>query len=99
MTLINVKTKQDLIKLKKNLIKRAEEEKLKDFNQDANLEKLYKPIVEPLKQIVSETKSIEGINGIPAILEKRPEPLAIKDVPISLHNFGPIATKYLTHIF
>ena len=56
MTLINVKTKQDLIKLKKNLIKRAEEEKLKDFNQDANLEKLYKPIVEPLKQIVSETK-------------------------------------------
>ena len=27
MTLINVKTKQDLIKLKKNLIKRAEEEK------------------------------------------------------------------------
>ena len=103
MTLINVKTKQDLIKLKKNLIKRAEEEKLKDFNQDANLEKLYKPIVEPLKQIVSETKetkkSIEGINGIPAILEKRPEPFAIKDVPISLHNFGPIATKYLTHIF
>ena len=66
MTLINVKTKQDLIKLKKNLIKRAEEEKLKDFNQDANLEKLYKPIFEPLKQIVSETKetkkSIEGIN-------------------------------------
>ena len=52
MTLVNVKTKQDLIKLKKNLIKRAEEEKLKDFNQDANLEKLYKPIVEPLKQIV-----------------------------------------------
>ena len=35
MTLVNVKTKQDLIKLKKNLIKRAEEEKLKDFNQDA----------------------------------------------------------------
>ena len=103
MTLVNVKTKQDLIKLKKNLIKRAEEEKLKDFNHDANLEKLYKPIVEPLKQIVSETKetkkSIEGINGIPAILEKRPEPLAIKDVPISTHNFGPIATKYLTHIF
>ena len=103
MTLVNVKTKQDLIKLKKNLIKRAEEEKLKDFNHDANLEKLYKPIVEPLKQIVSETKetkkSIEGFNGIPAILEKRPEPLAIKDVPISLHNFGPIATKYLTHIF
>ena len=103
MTLVNVKTKQDLIKLKKNLIKRAEEEKLKDFNQDANLEKLYKPIVEPLKQIVSETKetkkSIEGINGIPAILEKRPEPLAIKDVPISTHNFGPLATKYLTHIF
>ena len=31
MTLVNVKTKQDLIKLKKNLIKRAEEEKLKDF--------------------------------------------------------------------
>ena len=27
MTLINVKTKQDLLKLKKNLIKRAEEEK------------------------------------------------------------------------
>ena len=85
------------------MIKRAEEEKLKDFNHDANLEKLYKPIVEPLKQIVSETKetkkSIEGINGIPAILEKRPEPLAIKDVPISTHNFGPIATKYLTHIF
>ena len=27
MTLVNVKTKQDLIKLKKNLIKRAEEEK------------------------------------------------------------------------
>ena len=103
MTLVNVKTKQDLIKLKKNLIKRAEEEKLKDFNHDANLEKLYKPIVELLKQIVSETKetkkSIEGINGIPAILEKRPEPLAIKDVPISTHNFGPIATKYLTHIF
>ena len=103
MTLVNVKTKQDLIKLKKNLIKRAEEEKLKDFNHDANLEKLYKPIVEPLKQIVSETKetkkSIEGINGIPAILEKRPEQLAIKDVPISTHNFGPIAPKYLTHIF
>ena len=56
MTLINVKTKQDLIKLKKNLIKRAEEEKLKDFNHDANLEKIYKPIVEPLKQIVSETR-------------------------------------------
>ena len=102
MTLINVKTKQDLIKLKKNLIKRAEEEKLKDFNHDANLEKIYKPIVEPLKQIVSETKetkkSIEGINGIPAILEKRPEPLAIKDVPISTHTFGPIATKYLGKI-
>ena len=48
MTLVNVKTKQDLIKLKKNLIKRAEEEKLTDFNHDANLEKLYKPIVEPL---------------------------------------------------
>ena len=31
MTLVNVKTKQDLIKLKKNLIKRAEEEKLKDL--------------------------------------------------------------------
>ena len=29
MTLVNVKTKQDLIKLKKNLIKRVEEEKLK----------------------------------------------------------------------
>ena len=28
MTLVNIKTKQDLIKLKKNLIKRAEEEKL-----------------------------------------------------------------------
>ena len=41
MTLVNVKTKQDLIKLKKNLIKRAEEEKLKDFNHDANLEKIY----------------------------------------------------------
>ena len=27
MTLVNVKTKQDLIKLKKNLIKRAEEKK------------------------------------------------------------------------
>ena len=29
MTLVNVKTKQDLIKLKKNFIKRAEEEKLR----------------------------------------------------------------------
>ena len=99
MTLIDVKTKQDLIKLKKNLIKKAEEEKLKDFN----LEKLYKPIVEPLKQIVSETrgaiKSIDTFNSIPAILEEKPQPLAIKDVPISLHNFGPIATIYLTHIF
>ena len=99
MTLINVKTKQDLIKLKKNLIKRAEEEKLKDFiNHDANLEKIYKPIVEPLKQIVSETrgaiKSIDTFNSIPAILEEKPQPLAIKDVPISLHNFGPIATEY-----
>ena len=60
MTHVNVKTKQDLIKLKKNLIKRAEEEKLKDFNHDANLEKLYKPIVEPLKQIVSETKELRS---------------------------------------
>ena len=55
-----------------------------------------------LKQIVSETKetkkSIEGINGIPSILEKRPEPLAIKDVPISTQTFGPIATKYLGKI-
>ena len=76
MTLINVKTKQDLIKLKKNLIKRAEEEKqLKDFNHDANLEKIYKPIVERLKQIVSETrgaiKSIDTFNSIPTILEEK----------------------------
>ena len=103
MTVIDVKTKQDLIKLKKNLFKKAEEEKLKDFNNDVNLEKLYKPIVEPLKQIVSETrgarKSINTFNSIPAILDEKPQPLAIKDVPIFLHNFGPIPTKYLTHIF
>ena len=52
-----------------------------------------------MKQRKLRSQLIEGINGIPAILEKRPEPLAIKDVPISTHNFGPIATKYLTHIF
>ena len=60
MTLVNVKTKQDLIKLKKNLIKRAEEEKLKDFNHDANLEKLYKPIVEPLKQLLVKQRKLKS---------------------------------------
>ena len=48
MPLYDIKQKKDLIRLKKNLKKKAEVENLDDINYQTNLEKIYKPLTEPL---------------------------------------------------
>lgn len=103
MILIDIKQKSDLIKLKKTLIKNAKEEKLENIIHDVNLEKAYKPIIEPLKKIAEEAKqtkeSIEGIKTRQAILPPEKAPiLAIEDKNPHLMKFGPIASKYISQI-
>ena len=105
MPFINIKQKKDLINLKKTLVKKAKEENLENIVYDTNLEKVYKPIIEPLEKIAKETKetknSIEGIRNIPAILppEKQSNLLALESKLPSSFNLGPLAHKYISKIF
>ena len=57
MPLYDIKQKKDLIRLKKNLKKKAEVENLDDINYQTNLEKIYKPLTEPLNKFVEEASS------------------------------------------
>lgn len=95
MAYINIKRKEDLLNLKNKIQGQFLEEKLLDQNIYKDVEKVYKPLIEPLKRIASETsetktelKQIRNVakpTSIPAI-EAPPERQTI--------NFGPISTRY-----
>ena len=61
MVLHNIKDKKDLIQLKKNLKKKAEVENIEEIGYQANLEKTYKPLTEPLNKFVEETKETKKV--------------------------------------
>ena len=88
MILYNIKQKEDLIQLKKNLKKKAEVENLEEMGYQVNLEKAYKPLTEPLNKFVEETqetkKVLEAIKNIPKILplDDKPPPLLPKKLPV-----------------
>ena len=70
----------------------------------ANLEKAYKPLTEPLNKFFEETqetkKVFEAIINIPKILpleDKPPQPLAIEGKLIETYNLGETAVKYLSN--
>ena len=78
-----------MIHLKKNLKKKAEVVNLEEMGYQANLEKAYKPLTEPLNKFVEETqetkkKVLEAIKNIPKKLplEDKPPPLLSKKLPI-----------------
>ena len=97
MAYININRKQDLLNLKNKIQQQSFEEKLTDHRTYKDVEKLYKPLIEPLKKIVDETsetktqlKQIRNtarptVENQPA-LEAPPEKLTL--------DFGPISTRY-----
>ena len=63
IVLFNIKQKKDFIKLKKNLKKKTEVENLEGMGYQANFEKAYKPLIEPLNKFVEETQETNGLGS------------------------------------
>ena len=59
MILYNIKQKKNSIKSKKNVKKKAEVENLEEMGYQANLDKGYKPLTEPLNKFVEETHEVK----------------------------------------
>ena len=104
MPLYDIKQKKDLIRLKKNLKKKAEVENLDDINYQTNLEKIYKPLTEPLNKFVEEAHQTKKVMGDIqntqknlALEYKKTPLLAIDKIPIKTVNLGDIAVKYLSN--
>jgi hypothetical protein len=74
MALIDIKTKQDLIKLKRDLRKQFTQEKFMEQDLYNDAKKVYKPLIEPLTKMVEETKQTR---------------LALKDAPRELLTIKP----------
>lgn len=100
MAYINIKRKQDLVKLKNKLQKRFLQERVNTQDVYQDIEKVYKPFIDPLKKIAEETtetktelKQIREVSR-PAI--ESASKLAIEaPPPMPIINFGPIPVKYL----
>jgi hypothetical protein len=56
MALIDIKTKADLKKLKRNLRKQFTQEKFMEQDSYDDAKKVYKPLIEPLIKMIEETK-------------------------------------------
>lgn len=106
MAYFDVKTKNDLVNIKKRLRARAFQESYRDYAEKYNMEKYYAPLISPMKDIVAKTdqslKSLEAIKNkepiiLPSIQQNPDEILAIEDIPEEANiKLGKIATKYLS---
>lgn len=95
MAYINITQKKDLLNLKNKIKGQFLEEKLLDQNIYKDVEKVYKPLIEPLKKIVDETSETKTeLKEIKNVAEPTNK-LAIEAPPErQTINFGPISTKY-----
>jgi len=103
MALIDIKTKEDLVKIEKALKKQFKNEK--DTEQDwyHNVKRVYKPLLDPLSEIVNETKQTRlAIKDIPhdriKSIEYKPERTLALTSPES-KSVGSIAKLFLSYAF
>ena len=110
MAYFDIKTKRDLIKIKKRLQNRAFQESYKDYLQSYDIQKAYAPLINPMKEIVSKTdQSLQTLKAIetkdvptivypqPALEQKQSEIPALENIPEETGiKLGRIATKYLS---
>jgi len=112
MATFNISKKKDLIKLKKAIQQKNFDKKDYDIEIERDFAKLYKPVIEPLKEIVKETaETKKTLKEIPAIKptisaigapETKPQEIPAIEAPTQETkniNLGSIATKYLQTVF
>jgi hypothetical protein len=89
MTYFNIKTKSDLVNLKRKVQKQFMDQKLDDHNVYQENVKRLKPLLEPLKEIATNKSQIVH----PLIIEKKSDPLIIEDA--NLIQLGDLSDRYL----
>ena len=112
MVYFDIKTKKDLIAIKEKLKNMAHSERLSDINFQENINKIYKPIVEPLQKLAQENKkTVEALDALnkkeisPIVVNNAltastsEPPLAIEDKKPIMVNIGNIAYQYLIKVF
>ena len=106
MALIDIKTKQDLIKLKRDLRKQFTQEKFMEQDLYNDAKKVYKPLIEPLTKMVEETKQTRlALEDAPReLLTIKPAERLALDPPDSKEPdskglVGSIAKTFLSYAF
>jgi hypothetical protein len=106
MALIDIKTKADLIKLKRDLRKQFTQEKFMEQDLYNDAKKVYKPLIEPLTKMVEETKQTRlALKDAPReLLTIKPAERLALDPPDSKRPdskglVGPIAKTFLSYAF
>lgn len=106
MVFYDIKSKKDLVNLKKKIQKRNRDEKIDDSNIYHEVDKFYKPLTEPLKAIAESSKASQSSlesnkhtdnnhSNIPALEYQPKNILAIEPEHSSLLSLGNISGKYL----
>lgn len=103
MAFYDIKSKKDLVNLKKKIQKRNRDEKIDDSNIYQEVDKFYKPLTEPLKAIAESSKasqsSLESNTdnhpNISALENQSKNILAIEPEQSGLLSLGNISAKYL----
>jgi hypothetical protein len=106
MALIDIKTKADLIKLKRDLRKQFTQEKFMEQDLYDDAKKVYKPLIEPLTKMAEETKQTRlALKDAPReLLAIKPTERLALDPPDSKGPdlkglVGPIAKTFLSYAF
>lgn len=113
MTTVNIKTKQDLVNIKKQLKNKLLSEKINEQDIQENIFKLNKPIIEPLKDL--KEKVHESNLELKAIKDKPVQTIIQREIPIEREipiqreieappepnytHLGPLAIHYLSNVF
>jgi len=106
MALVNVKTKKDLINIRKNIQNNYLQEHVGEQDIHREVEKYYDPLIKPLKKIADETsqtstalKTITETNRLPAIEETTSAETPAIEAPETeepeVVSFGNLSDKYL----
>ena len=102
MTTYQIKTKQELVRLQKQLQEKYRNEKIGEQNAYQEVDKFYKPLTEPLKTIAKAADE-EKPKNILMLEPKTDVPATTTDTPAieyqqkdtGLINFGELSEKYL----
>ena len=98
--LVNFNELKRLSTIKNDIKQGNRRKKVIDIDTHHEMEKLYKPVIDPLQEIVKDQKAISraielGPSIQPLRIESEPIPLAIEDIKYNTLRLGILADRYL----